>query len=64
MHSEEILRQVVGLHIAIDVWDILKNTFNKASMDRELTLNLHLEMLRRESCDSLSLPQQIQDYLR
>lgn len=55
---EEILRQVVGLETAADVWRVLKNTFNKATMNRELTLHHHLEVLRRENCALLT------DYLR
>lgn len=50
--SEEVLRQVVGLNTATDVWDALKNTFDKATMDRELTLHHLLEVVKRESCKS------------
>lgn len=52
--SEEVLRQVVGLHIAADVWNELKSMLNKATMDKELTLHHQVEMFRRESCDSLN----------
>lgn len=52
--SEEVLRQVVGLHIAADVWNELKSMLNKATMDKELTPHHQVEMFRRESCDSLN----------
>lgn len=40
---EEVLGQAVGLNTAADVWSARKNTFNKATMDRELTLRHHLK---------------------
>lgn len=52
--SEELLRQVVGPKTTEDVWKTLKNTFNKATVDRELTLHHNLETFGRESCDSLT----------
>lgn len=51
---EEILRQVVGLKTAADVGRVLKNMFNKATMDRELTLHHQLQVLRRENCALLT----------
>lgn len=42
----------VGLHTAADVWSALKNSFNRATMEREFTLQHQLETLRRENCES------------
>lgn len=40
--SKEILREVVKLNSIVDVSKALKKTFNKSTMDRELTLHHHL----------------------
>lgn len=42
-----ILRQVVGLHTAHDVWKALKSTFNKATMDHELTLSSSIRSYKK-----------------
>lgn len=49
----EILQQVIELETVADVWKSLNDTFNKVTMDRELTLNHQLELLRRDNCKSL-----------
>lgn len=51
--TEDILREVVGLDSAFDVWSVLKNSFHKSMMDGELMRHHNLEVPRREQCDSL-----------
>lgn len=51
---EDIFQKVVSPKSVADVWSVLKNTFNKSTIDKELFLHHQLKMLCRQNCASLN----------